>query len=501
MGREVKVGITVTAKTDAAQKALESLGVSGKNALSGIAGSAANTDIAMGKTKQAASATGAALGMLAGQIGGVGGEAAGAAGHLLSMGASLGSAGPVGIAVATAIVTAGALAGAYKLLTQASSEAREMSAKLAEVMRNNVAKALDDNAKKVDALKAKLADLNDESTPGAQLIDAMRRRENLLANIPQLLKEGSTEAANQALTVLEGLNKQIPLMEEAIQKTADRKVAENDLARAVKARGEAEDRANRQVDHNNAKVEKNNKAAVRAIEDRNNKQGRLLDDFIARRAKQIDFEAELFEAGESKKTQAQEKAQAERVMIAGVVSNTLQSLSTSIMDAAMADNSKMTQKEKELAVTRIAVNTAVALASAIAAGAAVAWPANIAAIASGVAAVGAAVAQIASFADGGFVSGGIQGRDSVPARLMPGEYVMSRGEVDGFSTMLQRFGASQGAVQGLMPMVTGGTTNHNASNVTIVNQMAYPDEVTATRMTRKQAAVTKRMTKRGTLVG
>lgn len=73
----------------------------------------------------------------------------------------------------------------------------------------------------------------------------------------------------------------------------------------------------------------------------------------------------------------------------------------------------------------MATDTGLAITEATASGAAMPFPANIAAIAAGVAAVVAALAMVASFADGGIVSGSSHVGDNNLARVNAGEMILN----------------------------------------------------------------------------
>jgi hypothetical protein len=71
------------------------------------------------------------------------------------------------------------------------------------------------------------------------------------------------------------------------------------------------------------------------------------------------------------------------------------------------------------------VKEAGAIASATASGASLPFPANLAAIAAGIAAVVAAFAMIASFADGGIIGGTTTIGDYNIARVNKGEMILN----------------------------------------------------------------------------
>lgn len=76
-------------------------------------------------------------------------------------------------------------------------------------------------------------------------------------------------------------------------------------------------------------------------------------------------------------------------------------------------------------IGKVAVNQGVAISEATASGAALPFPANIAAIAAGIAAVVAAFSMIASFADGGIVSSGSKIGDQNMVRVNGGEMILN----------------------------------------------------------------------------
>jgi hypothetical protein len=119
--------------------------------------------------------------------------------------------------------------------------------------------------------------------------------------------------------------------------------------------------------------------------------------------------------------------------------STISSAMTDLFNTIGEDNEKMTDFLRGLAMINIAIQTSEALSKAIAAGAGKEWPENLAAIASGIAAVLGGMAQAAAvlkkatqtpsapkFADGGLVGNTTTERtdDTVTAKLSEGEYVM-----------------------------------------------------------------------------
>ena len=85
---------------------------------------------------------------------------------------------------------------------------------------------------------------------------------------------------------------------------------------------------------------------------------------------------------------------------------------------------------------KVAVNQGVAISEATASGAALPFPANIAAIAAGIAAVVAAFSMIASFADGGIVSSGSKIGDQNMVRVNGGEMILNGSQQERLFNML-----------------------------------------------------------------
>lgn len=87
-------------------------------------------------------------------------------------------------------------------------------------------------------------------------------------------------------------------------------------------------------------------------------------------------------------------------------------------------------------IGKVAVNQGVAISEATASGAALPFPANIAAIAAGIAAVVAAFSMIASFADGGIVSSGSKIGDQNMVRVNGGEMILNGSQQERLFNML-----------------------------------------------------------------
>lgn len=134
------------------------------------------------------------------------------------------------------------------------------------------------------------------------------------------------------------------------------------------------------------------------------------------------------------------------------------SVSTLFSELA-GDNEKLANFQKVVAVSQIAIKTAIALAEAIASGAGVMFPANLAAIAAGVAAVVSGIVSAKqalsqakdvsapTFSTGGLVTGpGTGTSDDIPAMLSNGESVMTARATDMFAPLLSTLNQAGGGV-------------------------------------------------------
>ena len=101
-------------------------------------------------------------------------------------------------------------------------------------------------------------------------------------------------------------------------------------------------------------------------------------------------------------------------------------------------------------IGKVAVNQGVAISEATASGAALPFPANIAAIAAGIAAVVAAFSMIASFADGGIVSSGSKIGDKNMVRVNGGEMILNGSQQERLFNMLN--GGSGGNIVNSTPV-------------------------------------------------
>jgi hypothetical protein len=140
----------------------------------------------------------------------------------------------------------------------------------------------------------------------------------------------------------------------------------------------------------------------------------------------------------------QSKFQAISTMVGGI---------EDVMEAAGSENSALAKAAKVLALAEIMVNMGKAIAAAIAAGAGLTFPANLGAIASGVAAVTTGIASAiktvksAKFATGGYVSGSGNGTsDNIPAMLSNGESVMTANSTAMFAPILSAINTMGGGV-------------------------------------------------------
>lgn len=132
---------------------------------------------------------------------------------------------------------------------------------------------------------------------------------------------------------------------------------------------------------------------------------------------------------------------------------------STLLGEVAGDNEQAVAFQKVATIAQIAINTALGIANAVAAGAGVPFPANLAAIASGIAAVvsGIVAAKQAlsqaqdvsapAFATGGLVTGpGTGTSDDIPAMLSNGESVMTARATDMFAPLLSTLNQAGGGV-------------------------------------------------------
>lgn len=155
--------------------------------------------------------------------------------------------------------------------------------------------------------------------------------------------------------------------------------------------------------------------------------------------KQADAEKEILEA----RRQMQKAT-------ATAISAALGDISSAISDLG-EENSALTKLSKVLAIAQIAIDTGVATAEGIKNAMAVPFPANIAAIATTIAAVVSGMASAivsvksAKFASGGLVTGpGTATSDSIPARLSNGESVINARSTSMFAPILSALNEAGG---------------------------------------------------------
>lgn len=150
--------------------------------------------------------------------------------------------------------------------------------------------------------------------------------------------------------------------------------------------------------------------------------------------------------------QAEERIEAERVKMHQASAAAIGAALGSLGDLAAAfgqENRELAKMAKVLAIAQIAVETGVATAKGIKSAQDVAFPGNLAAIASTVSAILSGMASAVStvkgakFAQGGLVSGpGSATSDSIPARLSDGEFIMNAASTAMFQPILSALNAA-----------------------------------------------------------
>lgn len=132
---------------------------------------------------------------------------------------------------------------------------------------------------------------------------------------------------------------------------------------------------------------------------------------------------------------------------------------STLLGEVAGDNEQAVAFQKVATIAQIAINTALGIANAVASGAGMPFPANLAAIASGIAAVVSGIVsakqalsqaqdvKAPAFATGGLVTGpGTGTSDSIPAMLSNGESVMTAAATDMFAPLLSTLNQAGGGV-------------------------------------------------------
>ena len=155
--------------------------------------------------------------------------------------------------------------------------------------------------------------------------------------------------------------------------------------------------------------------------------------------------------GQLTKQQVEEQTKAMEVQAKGY-SDTLSAMS-SILGEFGDESREAAIASKVLAVAQVAIEQGVAIAKATAAGSGLPFPANLAAIASGIAAVMSSIMSAvkavnkAKFAEGGLVEGAGTGTsDSIPAMLSNGESVITARSTKAFAPLLSAINLAGGGV-------------------------------------------------------
>jgi len=227
-------------------------------------------------------------------------------------------------------------------------------------------------------------------------------------------------------------------------------------------------------------------------------------------------ETKAFEEAEKAKLAAAAEQMAARQAMAERVGDTFRRLTETIVQGyidqqgAGEEAAEETRKATIMAVLDIITAFAAEAAAAIFAKTieALGFPAGPIAGAALGAATAAAILALkagvaASFAEGGFVRGGVPGRDTVPILAQEGEFVMSQSDVRGFRKFASKIlGASSG---NQLADVSRGVdqARTQAGNLiektTIVNRMWFPARVEESRMSIRQARSRARLRDLGAL--
>ena len=314
-----------------------------------------------------------------------------------------------------------ALAAAYEKMRQAETayfnKSKELAAQMVEAKNQLLSQT---NAQASADKKA-----NDQAEKDAQAaVKAEKERVKAQASIK------AQEIAERLKQVEAGSLAELDLKKEQLQQTYDMEVAQLEqqegTAELIKLKKQT---LNQELQALDDAYYDNQFNQVQAETDK------MIDEW----QKQADAEKEILEA----RRQMQKTT-------ATAISAALGDISSAISDLG-EENSALTKLSKVLAIAQIAIDTGVATAEGIKNAMAVPFPANIAAIATTIAAVVSGMASAivsvksAKFASGGLVTGpGTATSDSIPARLSNGESVINARSTSMFAPILSALNEAGG---------------------------------------------------------
>ena len=260
------------------------------------------------------------------------------------------------------------------------------------------------------------------------------------------------EIENAALTERQKQERLDLVRQEYEQKRAELRVEQNELEMQA-VQEEFEIRLQQQIDNETerARIEMEQKKA--ALDALHQMEGESNDAF---RKRELDA-VKVYTESKKKYDEIQKKSELSKLQAAQAITGSL----IDLMNAAGEENKAAAMASKILALAQIAISTGVALAQGIQQAQSVPYPANIAAIATTVAAVISGIASAistvnsAKFSTGGMVEGpGTSTSDSIPARLSDGESVINAQATKMFAPLLSSLNQLGGGVPIVSPSPT-----------------------------------------------
>jgi hypothetical protein len=426
------------------------------------------------KAAQVMSAGGRLAGEFGGEMGKVGQEVAKAGGALTSLAVGMAIGGPFALGIAAAGAAVMGLAQAWKALTFESDLAESEAATLADMLGKKVAASAAKSAAAVAANEAAITSIRYAMAPGLEL---QEKKEELLRKEEAQWRQTDEAGSTAIYSEIKGLRAEIKTLEELSRVKALQAFDTKGKAEAARARAaaKAQDAADAAEDLAREKRDLDASLAMRLAANQDMEAAAAAEFAVFQDLAQRETEINK-EENDKRKRDDEALAQAKQALAQTVIS-----VAGDIATALASNRAEMTAAEREAAIIQMSIKLAVGLASAIAAGAGVAWPANIAAIASGVAAVGAAFATIASFKKGGIVGGGTGGfggdRNAIPIIAHRNELVVPEEDTNTLRRLLGMRAGPSAASGGVVGGRGGGGVN-----VTVINQQLAPDSTTHKRI-------------------
>ena len=288
-----------------------------------------------------------------------------------------------------------------------------------------------------------------------------------MALIQQQQDAAMVEIENAALTEQQKQERIDLVRQQFEQQRAELRVEQNELEMQA-VQEEFEQRLQQQVDNETerAQIEMEQKRA--ALDALHQMEGESNDAFRAREL----AATKAFTEKKKAYDEAQKKSELTKLQAAQAITGSM----IQLMDAIGEENKAAAMASKILALAQIAISTGVALAQGIQQAQSVPYPANIAAIATTVAAVISGIASAistvnsAKFSTGGMVEGaGTSTSDSIPAMLSDGESVINAQATKMFAPLLSSLNQLGGGVP-ITPSATYTTPSAQGDGMEMIKE-------------------------------